>query len=122
MKKGKEIEIYKRCMNIGTLAIPVKAQLIAIGMPTTQLADQSNYCLKFRPLIGSARRVRKGGKSNKEEMLVVYAEMDMIYGERVDNMMGLLKAANSKFFTEYTNSRVIGYWKKQHETPVPPAE
>ena len=122
LKEGKEIEIYKRCMNIGASAIPVEAQLIAIGMPATQLADQSNNCLKFRPMIGSARRVRKGGKSNKEEMLVVYAEMDMIYGERVDNMMGLLKAANSKFFTEYTNSRVIGYWKKKHETPDPPAE
>ena len=118
LSDGKEIEMYQLCMNIGASAIPISADLIAVGMPATQLADQLAFCTTFYPLIGGSGRVRKGGKSNQKEMLAVYAEVDMIYKQRIDKMMGMLKAANPKFFTEYTDSRVIGFWKKKK--PVPP--
>ena len=121
LKEGKEIEIYQRCSKVGIAAIPVEAALIAVGMPITQLVEQKALSDKFRPLISGAKRVRRGGKSNKEEMLVVYKQMDLIYNERMDNMMGLLKKDNPKFFIEYTNSREIGYWKKKSVVPPSPS-
>ena len=120
LRRGKEIEIYQRCMNIYDSAKPINEDLIAIGMPNHQLDEQHALCIKLYPLINGPHRVRKGGKSNKEEMIVVYDEIDMIYKERLDNMMKMLKAANSKFYTEYSNSRVIGFWKKKKDVPPTP--
>jgi len=123
LKEGKEIEIYQRCLNIGIDAKLIEPDLIEVGMPVTQIVEQNALCVQFFPLIDGPHRVRSKGKSNKEEMLVVYAEMDMIYKKRMDNMMKMLKVANSKFYSEYKNSRVIGFWKKKKaDPPTPPTE
>ena len=123
LKVGKEIEIYQRCWDVRVNAKLIEDDLIAVGLLATQLEEQNAFCTHFYPLIGGSHRVSQRGKSNKEEMLVVYAEMDVLYKEQMDNFMKMLKAANSKFYTEYKNSRVIGYWKKKKvATPVPPTE
>ncbi len=117
LKAGTEKEAVTHCVNVYAAALPLEADLVTFNMPITQLLDQKALTTKASKLIASPQKVRTGGKSAREEMIILFGEVDVLLKDGLDGMMKTYKKLHPNFFLEYNNARFIGGWKKKKIVP-----
>jgi hypothetical protein len=112
LKKGSEIEVYKRCLSIGRAAEPIVANLIAFNMPANQVVLLNTAATVYNALLSAPRSSIKSDKSINEELEKLFRECDALLNDQLDKLMLTFQNSQADFYTEYTNAREIGGWGK----------
>ena len=120
LSEGNEGDVYARCVNVGTAALPILANLIKFNMPPTQLDILTAATDAYNLTITDPKAVISAHKSANKEMKAKFKEMDVLLDEGIDTLVYTYKAAQPTFFTEYHDTRFIGGWSRGTPPPVPP--
>ena len=115
LKKGSEKEICNNCMKIYTEMLKIKDKLVPDFMLAEELDAIKEAIETATNLLDKPQGVRRMSKSNKENMIAVFAEIMNLLNEQLDKLMLKYKTTNPEFYLEYKNARVIGGWKKKKD-------
>ncbi len=115
LTKGNEIEICNNCHKIFTDIVKIEDKLVPDYIPAEDLIKMKEAIETATNLLDKPQGVRRKRKTNKENMEKAFKRILDLLKDELDKLMLNYKVKYPDFYTQYSNARVIGGWKKKKD-------
>ncbi len=108
LKKGKDYDIYLRCVSISYNANEIKEKLFDFNINQETLQQFDDMIKEYYKQMGMPSYTIKMNSSIKKAILSRIKKCDSLLKDVIDKMVFIYKTSHPDFYNEYTQARKIG--------------